>query len=131
MLTFTLMIYTFKAPPLIHAKNMYSTLGCSFNLSDSHFRHILSYSKPNFTLLLVLLDSRTMMVSLGKAKNYWRASSMRRPLNRQLASLIGSLIAVPHGQLFHRDMEMTKTQALKHQVYNFDKCITPECKTEM
>ena len=55
---------------------------------------------------------------------------MRRPLNRQLARLIGSLIAVPYGQLFHSDMEMTKMQALKHQVYNFDKRITPQCKTE-
>ena len=51
---------------------------------------------------------------------------MRRQLKRQLVGLIGSLIATfpafPYGQLFYREMELTKLKAFKHQVYNFDKC---------
>ena len=84
----------------------------------------------------MVLDSTAMMASFGVAKNTnWRASSMRRSLKRG-ALFVNWLTdnylssSCLRSDILH-EYGLTKTQSLNHQVYNFDKCIKPECKTEM
>ena len=68
--TFTLMIYAFRAPPLIvqYTRSLIQSLGFTFSDTPSPI--------PSQTLLHLglVLESRAMMVSLGKAKKNISAS---------------------------------------------------------
>ena len=74
ILTFTLMIYTFWAPPLIHAKNVQYTrlLIKSFGFTSPPI------PSQNLFHLGLVSDFRAMMVPLGKAKKNILAS----PINK-------------------------------------------------
>ena len=100
---------------------------------------------PNQTLrhLGFVLNSQSMTVSLAEDKKDKLQSLLTHMSHttfcsiRDLAQLIGSLVAtfpaVPYGPVFYRHMEMSKTQSLKLNAFNFDRriIISSPCKAEI
>ena len=96
----------------------------------------------NLTHLGFSLDSSSMTVSLGpdKLSHIKDLANQLMGCNyvtvRKLAQLIGTLVAalpgVEYGQLYYRELELTKIRALKGS-YNFDKMvfISDKCKEEI
>ena len=117
-------------------KDVLEELG--FEISDK------SVLEPTQKLLHLgfILNSIEMTVSLGEEKKVrikellYEFLSSRRITIRLLAKIIGTLIAtfpaIQYGQLYYRELEMTKIRALQNN-YNFDGIIsiTKDCLNEI